>query len=382
MKVLILSCNNGGGHNSVAAALREAFEAEGHVCEIADTLSFLSRGCSKVVAGVHSGVYRHAPDLFRAGYRHTERHRVMFQPGHRARRILDLGVGRLAACIRDGRFDAVVCTHVFAATMLTDAVRRHGLRVTTGVVETDYTNTPGVEASELDWYFVPSPVHRLTLSELGVPEEKIVASGIPVRRQMFVHHSQEEARRALGLNPARRQLLVVSGSMGCGPIPELIEAVLAKKDEDLDVTVACSTNERLRKELMERYIGRKDVHVLGHVEDMSLLMDTADVYLTKPGGISTTEAAVKGLPLVLMNTVGGCESYNLQFFQRAGAAWSGESVEQLADAAVCLGRSAALRERLKEGLTVIASGNRVERIVQAMTCRQKSPDLPNGENLV
>ena len=57
-------------------------------------------------------------------------------------------------------------------------------------------------------------------------------------------------------------------------------------------------------------------------------------------------------------------------------------MEQLADAAVCLGRSAALRERLKEGLTVIASGNRVERIVQAMTCRQKSPDLPNGENLV
>ena len=69
---------------------------------------------------------------------------------------------------------------------------------------------------------------------------------------MFVHHSQEEARRALGLDPARRQLLVVSGSMGCGPIPELIEAVLAKKDEDLDVTVACSTNERLRKELTER----------------------------------------------------------------------------------------------------------------------------------
>ncbi|MEI3088628.1 MAG: hypothetical protein V8T01_01090 [Oscillospiraceae bacterium] len=96
--------------------------------------------------------------------------------------------------------------------------------------------------------------------------------------------------------------------------------MLAKKDEDLDVTVVCSTNERLRKELMERYIGRKDVHVLGHVEDMSLLMDTADVYLTKPGGISTTKAAVKGLPLVLMNTVGGCESYNLQFFQRAGAA--------------------------------------------------------------
>ena len=148
---------------------------------------------------------------------------------------------------------------------------------------------------------------------------------------MFEHHSKEEARRAFGMGPTQRQLLIVSGSMGCGPIPELIEAVLAKKDDDLDVTVACSTNERLRKELTERYIGRKDIHVLGRVEDMSLLMDTADVYLTKPGGISTTEAAVKGLPLVLMNTVGGCESYNLQHFQHAGAAWSGESVEQLAE---------------------------------------------------
>ena len=327
MKVLILSCNNGGGHNSVAAALREAFEAEGHVCEIADTLSFLSRGCSKVVAGVHSGVYRHAPDLFRAGYQHTERHRVMFQPGHRARRILDLGVGRLAACIRDGRFDAVVCTHVFAATMLTDAVRRHGLRVTTGVVETDYTNTPGVEASELDWYFVPSPVHRLTLSELGVPEEKIVASGIPVRRQMFVHHSQEEARRALGLDPARRQLLVVSGSMGCGPIPELIEAVLAKKDEES----GCDSrvfDKRTAAEGADGAVYRTEGRpCAGARGGCSLLMDTADVYLTKPGGISTTEAAVKGLPLVLMNTVGGCESYNCSFSSGPGPhgaarAWS------------------------------------------------------------
>ena len=367
MKFLILSCNIGGGHNSVARALCEDFEAAGHRCEVADTLTFLSRGCSRVVAGFHSGVYRHAPDLFRAGYRHTERHRVMFQPGHRARRFLDLGVGHLARFLRDGGFDAVVCTHVFAATMLTDAVRRHGLQIRTGVVETDYTNTPGVEASELDWYFVPSPVQRLTLSELGVPEEKIVAAGIPVRRQMLQRHSKEEARAALGMDPARAQLLVVSGSMGCGPIPELLAALLAKKDETVDVTVVCSTNERLRNQLEARCAGRADVRILGHVENMSLLMDSADVYLTKPGGISTTEAAVKGLPLVLMNTVGGCESYNLQFFQRAGAAWSGESVEQVADAAVCLCRSEALRERLKEGLAKIASGNRPDRIVEAMT---------------
>ena len=113
------------------------------------------RVAGRMTAGMCAGMIN---ETCVAEITHTERHRVMFQPGHRARRILDLGVGRLAAHIRDGGFDAAVCTHVFADAMLTDAVRRHGLRV-----------TPGVEASDLDWYFVPSPAHRLTLGELGVP---------------------------------------------------------------------------------------------------------------------------------------------------------------------------------------------------------------------
>lgn len=367
MKILILSSNNGGGHNSVAAALREAFEAAGHTCEIADTLSFLSPGCSRVVSQFHSGVYRHAPKLFQAGYASSERHRSMFQPGHRARRFLDLGIGRLAARIRSGGFHAVICSHVFAANMLTDAVKKYGLSVRTGVVETDYTNTPGVEASNLDCYFVPSPQLALSLEALGVPEEKILPSGIPVRAQIRTHHDRNAARRALGLAPERSSLLVMCGSMGCGPIPELLAAISAKKDADTDVTVVCSTNEKLRTELSAAYCGCPDIHILGHVDNISLLMDSADVLVTKPGGISVTEAAWKRLPLVLLNTVGGCESYNLNYFLRAGAAWTGETPEQLAEAAVCLCRSEPLRRKLSEGLGAIGAGIHVEQIVAAMT---------------
>ena len=367
MNILILSSNNGGGHNSVAAALREAFEDAGHTCEIADTLSFLSPGCSRVVSQFHSGVYRHAPKLFEAGYASSERHRSMFQPGHRARRFLDLGIGRLAERIRQGRFDAVLCSHVFAANMLTDAVKKYGMTVRTGVVETDYTNTPGVEASELDCYFVPSPQLARSLEALGVPEEKILPAGIPVRAQIRVRHDRAEARRTLGLAPERKHLLVMCGSMGCGPIPALLEAVCAKKDADTDVTVVCSTNEKLREELTAVYGDHPDVHIRGHVDNVSLLMDSADVMLTKPGGISVTEAAWKHLPLVLLNTVGGCESYNLRYFLHAGAAWTGETPEQLADAAVCLCRNKALCRLLSEGLRTIADGIHIEQIVTAMT---------------
>ena len=366
MNLLILSSNNGGGHNSVAAALREAFEAAGHTCEVADTLSFLSPGCSRVVSQFHSGVYRHAPDLFRAGYRHTEQHRQMFQPGHRARRFLDLGIKRLAERIQNGRFDAVLCSHVFAANMLTDAVQKYDLHVKTGVVETDYTNTPGVEASVLDYYFVPSPRLALSLEKLGVPEEKILPTGIPVRAQIRIHHDRTSAKLALGLDPVRRHLLVMCGSMGCGPIPELLAALCTKKDADTDITVVCSTNEKLKAELLETYGDQPDIQIFGHVDNVSLLLDSADVYLTKPGGISITEAAWKRVPLVLINTVGGCESYNLHYFLCAGAAWTGETTDQLADAAVCLCRSAPLRQKVSAGLDAIASSIHIEQIVAAV----------------
>ena len=67
MRVLILSSNNGGGHNAVAEALREVFEAHGDLCRVEDCLSFISEDVSEAVAKSHNFVYRYAPKLFASG---------------------------------------------------------------------------------------------------------------------------------------------------------------------------------------------------------------------------------------------------------------------------------------------------------------------------
>ena len=86
-------------------------------------------------------------------------------------------------------------------------------------------------------------------------------------------------------------------------------------------------------------------------------MDSADLYLTKPGGISTTEAAVKALPMVLINAVSGCERYNLSYFTALGGAKTDTGVKALARTALRLLSSPEEQSRMRAALAPIGERN-------------------------
>ena len=329
MKALILSSNNGGGHNAVAKAIAQCFTAHGDECTVRDCLSYVSDRASELVSRSHDFMYRHTPELFGSSYRRTEKNPEAFKEHHRVRQMIELGQFGLGKSIREEGFELVICTHVFSAIMLTAAKKRYKLPVQTALVETDYTNTPGSAENTVDVHFLPDASLIPDLAAAGVPEDQIVVSGIPVREE-FYHRTEKEAAKAqLGLDPAHLHLLIMGGSMGCGPIPELLDALYLRLDEDVEISVVCGNNERLKKSLESSYGHLRNIHVLGYVAEMSSLYDSADLLMTKPGGISTTEAAVKGLPMILINAVAGCEAHNLHFFLETGGALTGETVEEL-----------------------------------------------------
>ena len=357
MRVLILSSNNGGGHNAAAHALRELFEAHGDVCRLEDCLSFISEDVSDAVAKSHSFVYRHAPKLFASGYRHTQRHPETFKEHHNGRRMLRLGRRNLGRTIMEDGCDAVICTHVFASLMLTDACRKYDLRLPTAVVETDYTCTPGAQSGDLDWHFIPAPSLKPELMALGVPERKIIASGIPVRNAFYTRRDKRQARRELGLEEEGRLLLMMGGSMGAGPVPQLSAALREHMDRDTRVCVVCGTNRGLRDSLTAEYRDDPRFHILGYTGDVAPLMDAADLLLTKPGGITVTEAAVKRLPMVLVESVAGCEAYNLNFFIQNGGAATADTPRALADLSLTLLRDDARRAQMSRALDAVAALN-------------------------
>jgi len=336
MRVLILSCNTGEGHNSCGKAIREVFQTRGIDCEMEDALRFVSPAFSKTMSWGHTKIYRYAPKLFGSGYQYAELHTGIFEEQASIYKMLTSGTERLYQFIQNEGYDTIICAHVFSALMVTDVIRRYHPKLRTCFVATDYTCSPSCGESELDAYFIPDNRLADEFAACGVPKEKLIASGIPVRKEFFSPAGKDAARKHIGLRSDCRHLLIMSGSMGCGPIRKLVRLLSECLPKDCYISVVCGTNQKLRKRLERDHADQSRIHFYGFRKDIPILMDSADLYLTKPGGISTSEAATKKLPMVFVNAVAGCETHNLRFFVEQGAAATADSPEELAALALSL----------------------------------------------
>jgi len=250
----------------------------------------------------------------------------MFNEGKIAYRFITRGTEKLQQYLEQRQFDAVICTHVISALFMTEVRRKSLANIPSFFVATDYTCSPMVANSNLDLYFVPSTNLIEEFVQCGVPADRIIASGIPVRKIFLTKTLREVAKNQLHIPSKSKHLLVMCGSMGCGPMRKLVAALDKKLYFNTTITVICGTNNRLYKFFSKKYQGNDRVRIMSYTSNVSLLMDSADLFLTKPGGLSVTEARAKMLPMVFINAVAGCEDHNLRYFVANGMAASGESV--------------------------------------------------------
>ena len=336
MRTLILSCNTGEGHNSCAKAIQETYAAHDETCDVVDALQFISKRASQFISDWHSRIYRHAPKLYKAGYHTAEERTSVFREGTTVYRYLTSGSEKLYHFILDGGYDNIICTHVFPALALTAMLKHHPMPLVTSFVSTDYTCSPSVENSELDYYFIPDISLTEEFVQCGVPREKLIDSGMPVKQAFYQDTDKAAAKAELGLPADHQHLLVMCGSIGCGPIKELTEDLLIRLTSEQELTIVCGANEELFAKLERHFAHDPRIHIHGMVDYVPLLIHSADLFLTKPGGLSTSEAAACGVPMLLMDTVAGCEGHNLNFFLRQGIAVTAGTPKHLADLAAAL----------------------------------------------
>lgn len=387
MKVLILSCNTGEGHNSCAKALTERFTAQGIPCETIDALAFISPGISKLMSKGHVFIYRNLPGVFDWGYRFSEKHSFFYRKGAPLYAFFACGSKKLARYINENDYDTVICAHVFAGVMMTEAVPMCRKKLFTSFLTTDYTCSPITEVSNLDLYFIPDERVKKHFTGRGMDEKKLITTGIPIRSDFYTRIPKAEAKAAENIHAEHKHLVIMCGSMGCGPIRKIVNSISGRLSSDMEMTVVCGNNRNLYRQLSALQENHPNIHIRGYVQNISRLMDSADVYLTKPGGISVTEASTKQLPMVLVNAVGGCEQYNYDFFTGIGAAESGDSVEKLMDKCLELLNHPEKREQICQTYT---PDNAAERIVRYMmhvyedTYQYLTPEkeVPEEERLI
>lgn len=333
MRLLILSCNTGEGHNSAAKAIKEKFISRNSECDIKDALAFWSPEKSKLISKGHVFIYRKMPTLFGVGYRFEENHPPKNGDQSFIYELVTKGCDSLSVFLEENRYDAIICTHVFSAMMVTELRRRRKLSLPCYFVATDYTCSPGVNQTSMDAYFIPHEKLIPEFAENGIQTSKLVPSGIPVRDAFYHKTEKKEARRTLSLPEDKKTVLLMCGSMGCGPIKSLAEELPEHLSPNATLIVICGSNVKLFK-LLTKKQPPENCRIIGFTNKMPLYMDAADLILTKPGGLSTSEAAVKALPMLFINAVPGCETRNIEFFLNNGCADMRDSDIELCDA-VC-----------------------------------------------
>lgn len=330
LSTVILTCNTGEGHNSASAAIKEVYDKHGRECLIADTLSFLSEKTSKFICNWHTRIYRYIPKAFTRGYGFAEGHPALFEEKSAIYKMITSGAEKLYNYIIENECDTVICAHVFSSLLMSSVVKKFDPDVVSCFVATDYTCSPST-ARNLDLYFIPDKSITGEYEDNGIPKEKIIPVGIPVRQKFLTETPRDAARETAGIPQGKAHILMMCGSMGCGPMDDLTADVSRTTRGNAVVTVVCGTNKRLYAKLTRRFENDKNVKILGYVNSVPDLMDSADLFLTKPGGVSVSEAAAKCLPMVFVDAVAGCERHNMRFYLERGMAVTADTPQALAD---------------------------------------------------
>ena len=235
---------------------------------------------------------------------------------------------RFGRYVKQFRPEAVLCTHYFPLETLSHLRRRRGgPRPMAVSVVTDFEAHALWMDACVDLYCVAAEETKARLVARGVAEESVVVTGIPISARFSAGLDAKAVRKTLGLRDDLPVLLVPSGGFGIGPVEQIL-VELDKVDRPFQSVVVTGRNEELRQELAAQD-RTHPTQVLGFVTNMHELMAVADVIITKPGGLTSSEALAMGKPLCILNPIPGQEAANSDFLLEHGAAMKVNRVEDL-----------------------------------------------------
>lgn len=347
MKVLILSCNTGGGHNAAASALKESLNFYHHEAEVLDLMSLGRKHTSALVGGAYVKLVSVFPAGFGALYQLGELVRKFpwKSPVYYANARLG---NALADYIDQNHFNAVVTTHLYPAETLTWMKQKGRLTIPCVAVATDYACIPFWEETNCDYYVVPHKDLIPEFASCGIPEEKLLPLGIPVRPAFARPASKEDVRRHLGLPENAPLFLVMSGSMGFGKVHLLAHELVSRLENGEQAVIICGNNKKRMRSLRLQFHKNPNVHIIGFTRHVAEYMAATDVLFTKPGGLSSTEAAVRRVPLVHTDPIPGCETKNRAFFVSRGMSVTGAHQKELAEAGISLAHDDARQIAMRD----------------------------------
>jgi processive 1,2-diacylglycerol beta-glucosyltransferase len=326
VRVLILTASYGSGHAEAARSLAAAFEARGTRPVVVDHFRELVHPAfAHASRALYYWLLRWMPGLWAIGYNLGDR---LGPESPLAFGAPTVGMRGLARLLERMRPDAVVTVHATpAAAMAALATAGHPVPPHTTAV-TDFVAHSQWMPRPVDRYCVAAEEVRNEFVARGIPPERVVVTGVPVRAEFSRAVDPAQARQALGLSAHRPTVVAMAGTQGSlGRLRDVTRALLAV-ERPMQAVIVVGRDERLREALARQAAG-SPIRVVGYVDDVRTLLAAADLLVTKAGGMTLAEATSAAVPLLLYGSLPGQERGNERFASRAGIALVARSPREL-----------------------------------------------------
>lgn len=326
-RILIATATAGGGHLAAAAAIEEAWlrQRPGDQIKRVDILDYTSRLYRKAYAEGYVLLADRTPELYAHAFRRTDTLEFLKKAGRWRRWGARFLAGKFLKLVDSFRPDVVISPHFLPIETLGSQSGR-GIPPVVCVITDFEAHALWIEPC-VDFYCVANPETRARLVARGVPAQRIAVTGIPVSQHFATRGAASAERKHLNLKDAGPVVLVLGGGLGMGPLEKIV-ASLDSVTKPFEMMVVAGKNKKLYETLKTKNY-RHSVQIHGFVTNMHQLMKAADLVVTKPGGLTSSEALALGKPLLIVNPLPGQEAANSDYLLQNGAAVKVNRLEDL-----------------------------------------------------
>ncbi|MFC3883971.1 diglucosyl diacylglycerol synthase [Bacillus songklensis] len=359
-KILILTAEYGNGHVQVANVLKEQFNKY-NVSDViissiyAESYPTLTPISETIYLKSFTTVGKPIYSLCYHGIEKIYNKKI-------ARWFVNLGRKRLSYLVETEKPDVIINT--FPVLAVSEFRRQTGMNIPTFNIITDYCLHKTWVSSEIDKYYVATQHVKEAICQLGISPSVVKVSGIPVRAPFEQSLSPSYLFQKYNLNPYKKTILMMAGAFGVlKNLNKICETLLM--NNDCQLVIVCGKNKKLKTELeVLRTKFKNKLHVYGYVERVDELFRIASFMITKPGGITLTEATAIGVPVILYKPTPGQEKGNAIYFEHQNGAVVTQRFGDIFKAASHLLNNDHDLERMKRSIHSIHQPNAAKTIVE------------------
>ena len=357
-KILILTGSYGNGHLKVTNTLKEIFMKHG-MNQITESDLYLDAHplITKVSKYLYMKSFTYGQRLYGMFYYGGNRQKKYFQADF----MNYYGMKKLIHLVETVKPDVIINT--FPMLVVPQFRKKTGLPIPIVNVLTDFGLHKNWIHEGVDKYYVASEKIRCDMVDKGIPSDKIKVTGIPIGAKFEEDYDKAVLFETYQLDKNKPVIVIAAGAYGVlKDIEDIVNRVW--KESNSQIIVVCGKNWRLREKLTIKFLGEDHVRILGYTNKMDDLMRVATVMVTKPGGITLSEALAVQVPLLLYRSVPGQELENAIFFTKSGASIIAENPDKLVDSIQNLIDNEKIRMNMKNNMKKLYYANAAEVICE------------------